>query len=113
MPRQPGVALALVPVLVLLASPARAQELEALIGRLGDGICALDSVPESDRRLLAAERESRIRLYLRCTLKGRDEFVRTACCEHLSTEDRRAMGLCPASPGTEAVLRGLRDRVRC
>ena len=64
--------------LLLLAAPARAEELAAMIAALDGRICSLDHIPESDRRLLATTREHRVQLYLRCQLKGRDEFVRTA-----------------------------------
>ena len=99
--------------LLLLAAPARAEELAAMIAALDGRICSLDHVPESDRRLLATTHDHRVQLYLRCQLKGRDEFVRTQCCEHLNTDDKRAVGLCLSNPTTEALVQELKKRVRC
>ena len=103
----------LVTVPILLAAAAHSQELEAIIGASGDQLCSLDGIPEGERRLLAPTREHRVHLYLRCTLKGRDEFERTVCCEHLETADKQAVGLCPTSPATEPLLRDLKQKVRC
>jgi hypothetical protein len=99
--------------LLLLAAPARAEELAAMVAALDGRICSLDQLPESDRRLLATTREHRVQLYLRCQLKGRDEFVRTECCEHLNADDKRAVGLCPSNPTTEGVVQELKKGVRC
>ena len=98
---------------LLLAAPARAEDLGAMVAALDGRVCSLDDVPAGDQRLLAPTLEERVHLYLRCALRGRDEFVRTECCEHLSTEDAHAVGLCPSSPAAEALLRGLKKDARC
>ena len=97
----------------LLASPAHAQDLGAMIAALGDQVCSLDRIPAADQRLLATTTEHRIHLHLRCELKGRDEFVRTDCCEHLNAADKRATGLCSSDSATEATMQEFKKSRKC
>ena len=99
--------------LLLVSSPLGAQDLAATITALGERVCSLDSIPAGERHLLASALEHRAHLYLRCELKGRDEFVRTVCCEHLSQADGQALGVCPTNPTTERVLRDYKSSRRC
>jgi hypothetical protein len=100
-------------VLASLAAPAHAEDLGAMIAALDGRVCSLDGIPEADRMLMAPKLEERVHLYLRCTLKGRDEFVRTECCEHFTSADTEATGLCPSNPTTEALVRGLKKDAGC
>lgn len=99
--------------LLLVSSPLGAQDLAATITALGDRVCSLDTIPAGERHMLAPTPAHRAHLFLRCELMGRDEFVRTVCCEHLSRADGEALGVCPTNPTTERVLRDYRSSRRC
>ena len=57
--------------------------------------------------------ENRVHLYLRCELKGRDEFVRTDCCEQLNTADKRATGLCSTNSAADATVQEFKAANKC
>lgn len=72
----------------------------AFAERLGkDIVCNLKNVPGGVSDPKPMKQDQRFTLYLRCEAKnGKDEFVTQSCCEHVSKNDAKNIGICPDNP---------------
>lgn len=95
--------LSLLVVLFVTVTPVGAWAQEnpwiALVNKLGtDALCNAKTVPGG----LAPKpttQDHRFALYLRCEAKGgEDEFTQNSCCDHLSADDAKNIGVCPDNP---------------
>ncbi len=108
--------------LFLLASSVSAPDLSlaqgaaalpAIVEGVKDKVCTLDGIPVKEGRITPTNKEHRVHLYLRCELKGIDEFVSQSCCEHLTAGDSSSIGRCPTTPAGGAWMAVLRQMARC
>lgn len=83
--------------LVAMAAPVVWLAFAERLGR--DVICNLRNVPGGVSDPKPANQDQRFTLYLRCEAKGgKDEFVKQSCCEHVSQNDAKNIGICPDNP---------------
>ncbi len=85
---------------VLSAATADGNPWIAIAEKEGkDFICNAKNVPGGIVNPKPTNQDERFTLYLRCEAKGgKDEFVKESCCEHLSTNDAKNIGVCPDIP---------------
>ncbi|MEJ8850454.1 hypothetical protein [Variovorax rhizosphaerae] len=89
-------------VLALPMATAHAQvnpwiEIAERIGL--DSFCRASFVAGTIPNLRPASQDERFALNLRCEAKGgKDEMTKKSCCEHLTVNDAKNIGVCPDNP---------------
>ncbi len=65
-----------------------------------DAICSAANVPGmAQNSPHPTTHDHRFVLYLRCEAKGgTDEFAPNSCCDHLTSDDAKKIGVCPDRP---------------
>lgn len=86
--------------LMNICAQAQSNPWVVIVERVGrDAFCNGRGVTGGLKDPKPASQDERFLLYLRCEAKGgRDEFVKRSCCDHLTTNDARNIGICPDNP---------------